>query len=182
MNIISLDLEMNQPSNTIIQVGAVVGNLSTGQIFETLNFYTNTDEKITDYIRTLTKIDNDVLMEKGQSLVSIYNQLKKVHNYYDCFRNPLTWGGGDSLLLKKQLLLKDEQIDWVFGDRWLDSKTVFQTYCVANNIKPQSGLAKSMTKLGLRFIGTKHNAMDDAKNTFVIMHELIRRMKHDGGV
>ena len=34
LNIISLDIEFEQPSEEIIQVGAMVGNLKTGEILE----------------------------------------------------------------------------------------------------------------------------------------------------
>ncbi|NDD84129.1 hypothetical protein EBZ38_07625 [bacterium] len=177
MNLISLDLEMNQPSNTIIQVGVVVGNISNGVVYEKHCFYTDTKEQISQYITTLTKVTNDDLKTHGQSLTSIYSEIKRLHEYYLCFRNPLTWGGGDSILLRKQLNETGEHIDWTLGDRWIDAKTVYQSYCFANDMKPQSGLAKSMTKLGLKFQGAKHNAMDDAYNTFSIYYTLLKRME-----
>ena len=48
---------------------------------------------------------------------------------------------------------------------------------MAMDAKTQSGLAKSMVRLGLKFEGTKHNAMDDATNTFYIYRKLLEELK-----
>jgi inhibitor of KinA sporulation pathway (predicted exonuclease) len=39
------------------------------------------------------------------------------------------------------------------------------------------GLAKAMTKLGLAFQGRKHNALDDALNTFRIYRALLAEFR-----
>ena len=101
--------------------------------------------------------------------------MRAMHNRYICFRNPLTWGGGDSLSLRTALGLDDEK--FLFGRRWIDAKTLFVSYCFANNLTHASGLAKSLRRMGLNFQGRKHNALDDACNTFIIYKKLLEKMK-----
>jgi len=170
LNILSLDLEFNQPSQSIIQVGAVVGNLKTGDILEEMCIEIHQDEVIAQFITNLTGVTQDQV-DNGVSLDDAYGVLKDMFIKHDCFRNCLTWGGGDSQLLRSQLGLDDNM--FLFGRRWIDAKTLFVSHCFANDIKHQSGLAKSMTRVGLNFNGTKHNAKDDALNTFTIYRRLL---------
>jgi inhibitor of KinA sporulation pathway (predicted exonuclease) len=73
------------------------------------------------------------------------------------------------------LLLDDDR--FLFGRRWIDCKTLYVSRCFARGEKHQAGLAKAMTKVGLRFDGRKHNAMDDAINTFFLYCKLIGELK-----
>jgi inhibitor of KinA sporulation pathway (predicted exonuclease) len=178
MKLLSLDLEMNQPSGKIIQVGAAVGDTDTNTVLETLSVMVNPYEQLNPYIIDLTAITQEQV-DNGVTLRSAYDQLVELQKKHNCFMNPLTWGGGDSIELKNQLIADnpDQYIDWAFGRRWIDVKTVFITYQLANGGKMQGGLAKSMTKLGLAFKGKKHNALDDAVNTFRIYMALLRKLK-----
>ena len=163
-------MEYNQPSGTIIQVGVVVGNLKTGEILEKYCKHVYTEEIIDPYIIKLTGI-NQIDVQNGISLQDVYDDLKVLHTKYNCFRNAITWGGGDSEDLRNGVELNDEM--FLFGRRWIDAKTLFVSHCFANNLKHQSGLSKSMNRLGMRFEGRKHNAMDDALNTFKIYRKLV---------
>lgn len=171
---------MNQPSGKIIQIGAVVGDVGTGEIVEELSIFVNPKECLSQYIIDLTGI-NQKDVDLGLPLLSAYEELKKIHSKYQSFINPICWGGGDSLELLNQIKLENpnfKDADWCFGRRWVDVKTVFISYRLGNKNKFQGGLAKSMTKLGLKFQGKKHNAKDDAKNTFLMYCELIKRFKY----
>ena len=174
---LAFDLEMNQPSNNIIQIGAVVGDLVTGAILEELNIYVNLseEEKVTPYITKLTGITQDHLDTRGIGLALAYSQLKHLHTRHSPFINPLTWGGGDTTCLRSQLAVVDSAaaVNWCFGRRWIDVKTVFQTVRLAQNKEFRGGLSKSLLKLGIKFNGTAHNAVDDARNTFLIYKELL---------
>lgn len=176
MKILSLDMEYNQPSQTIIQVGYVIGDLETGEILERVCREVKVDEIVSDYIVNLTGITQDQI-EAGSSLEDIYKEMKALHTKHGCFRNALTWGGGDSDDLRHALGLDDER--YLFGRRWIDAKTVYVSRCFAKGLKHQSGLAKSMLKLGLRFEGRKHNALDDAENTFRIYRKLLEDFNNE---
>lgn len=170
INLMSLDMEYNQPSRSIIQIGLVVGNLQSGEILESYCEHVYTKEIISDFIIGLTGIKQEDV-DQGRHLGDIYSNIVMLHTKYECFRNPLTWGGGDAEDLRHALGLDDER--YVFGRRWIDAKTLFISRCLARDEKTQSGLAKSLTRLGMQFEGRKHNARDDAINTFRIYRALL---------
>jgi inhibitor of KinA sporulation pathway (predicted exonuclease) len=177
INLLSLDLELNQPSGSIIQIGAVVGNLASGKILEEYSAYINCGEILDPFIINLTGIKQENV-DNGISLFTAYDQLKELHIKHDC-RNRgcvLTWGIGDMTCLRNALHLDEEA--FYFGRRFIDVKTVFISYQWANDLKHQAGLAKALTKLDLTFQGRKHSASDDAKNTLLIFIELLKRFKN----
>lgn len=187
-NFTSIDLELNQPPSPllnsgsfIIQVGWCVGNLKTGEILEKQSRFVQIPEPLNPFITTLTNITQEMLDTQGGTLDRAYQDLRESHLKYNCHPNPITWGGGDSKEMEAQLTelfpesLKDNY--FCFGRRWFDTKTVFQLWCLSQDIKMQSGLAKSMTKAGLKFKGTKHRADDDAENTFILAHHLLKKFR-----
>lgn len=171
INLMALDLELNKPSGSIIQIGAVVGNLKTGEILEEYLCHINVGEPIDPFITKLTGIRQEDV-DRGYSLKTSYQQLIEMHKRYDCFRNCLTWGGGDSIELRKQLNLDNER--FLFGRRWLDAKTLFISYRFSKGLSHQAGLAKALVKMGMKFEGKKHQACDDALNTFRIYRNLLK--------
>lgn len=175
-----LDLEMNQPSNSIIQIGAVVANIKTGEILEELSVIINPKEVINPEIVKLTGITQD-MVNAGIPIDEAYVQLADLHKKYDSFINLVTWGGGDSVALVDQLYGSEilKTVPNPFGRRWIDAKTVYVSYCIANGLDFRGGLAKSMTKLGLKFEGTKHNAVFDARNTFYMYKKLLELIKKE---
>lgn len=170
MRVTSLDLELNQPSQKIIQIGACVGDLKTGEIFEELRLYVKIDEPLNPYIIQLTGVTEEHLATEGLELKTAYAAMADMHLRHDCLINPLTWGGGDSLELRQQL---GEVEKFCFGRRWLDIKTVFQFHQMAKDQKIQAGLAKALTRVGMAFKGRKHDALDDAINTFKLAAKLL---------
>jgi inhibitor of KinA sporulation pathway (predicted exonuclease) len=174
MIMMSLDLEFNQPSGKIIEVGYVIGDIHTGVILERVSRLIQIDEKLHPRIISLTGITDEMLDENGISLEMAYAELAEKHKNSGCFRNAITWGGGDTESLRREL---GASVDWVLGRRWLDAKTLFVTRCIVNQQRVQSGLAKSMTRMGMVFDGKKHRAMDDALNTFIIFRALAGSLK-----
>lgn len=172
INLMALDLELNQPSGTIIQVGAVVGNLESGEILEEYLCHIKTTEEISEYITKLTGIRQEDV-NQGYSLQLAYEQLCQMHKRHSCFRNCLTWGGGDSECLKQQLNFDGEF--FLFGRRWIDAKTLFVSMRLARNEAHQAGLARALVKMGMQFEGKKHQACDDARNTFYIYRKLLNQ-------
>jgi DNA polymerase III epsilon subunit-like protein len=57
--LVSLDLELNQPSRRIIQIGAVVGNIRTGEIVSRFDSKVSPDEELSPAIAKLTKIKQE---------------------------------------------------------------------------------------------------------------------------
>ncbi len=175
VKILSFDLELNQAISgaKIIEIGACVGNPETREIIEEYTAIVNPHEQLEEKIIALTGITQD-MVDNGVTLLDAYEGMIKMAIRHDCLRMPLTWGCGDLPDLKTELPSRATRF---FGRRELDAKTLYQSYQIAKNDKIQSGLAKSMTKLGLNFKGTKHRATDDAKNTFVIFCALLDNFK-----
>lgn len=176
MNYLSLDLELNQPSNKIIQVGYVVGNILSGEVLYRQTLMVDPQEELNPYITVLTSITPENLVGAG-TVLNAYEAILPVADLYEVSTNMITWGGGDHEQFRSQAGLTDTR--WRFGRRYTDVKTVMAAYCMANNKKIAGGLSKSMGKLGLGFKGKKHWAEDDAYNTWRIYMELLKRMKYE---
>lgn len=174
LTVMAIDLEMDQPNNEIVQVGATVGNLETGEIFEKKKWYVKVGHPLNPKITALTGITDQDLEAFGRTLQEAYDGLCEMHTRYGCLRNPLVWGSGDSRLLRFQLGIRDKD-QYLFGFREFDVKTLYQVWRMSQGLKIQAGLAKALLNLGLRFEGRKHTADDDSLNTFRAAYELKKK-------
>jgi inhibitor of KinA sporulation pathway (predicted exonuclease) len=178
MKLTSLDLELNQPSGKIVQIGAVIGDTETGEITHRLRIYVNPGEPIAPFITELCNITQEQIDKQGVSLEEAYLQLKQFHRQHSTFMNALTWGGGDTQGIYDQLS-EDARLDWCFGRRWIDAKTVHVSNTIAKNNSVYSGGLKSALKAWkLKFIGRPHDAQDDAENTFRLYYEMLFNIRH----
>jgi len=171
----ALDLEMNQNSGKIIQVGYAIANTDTQVITQYPGIWVSIDEELNPKIIQLCHINTDVYNTEKTTLKHAYDIMAEEYKAKECRMNAITWGGGDTECLRKQLGMEDTR--WVFGRRWIDTKSIAQSYFVANGTSHPGGLAKSMTKLGLKFEGTKHRADDDAYNTIRVYLHLLNKLK-----
>jgi inhibitor of KinA sporulation pathway (predicted exonuclease) len=174
-NFMAIDLEFNMPSESIIQVGAVVGNLKTGEILDEYCSCIHQAEQLSEFIIKLTGVKQRDI-DFGIELDEAYIDLRFLHKKHQCFRNAITWGGGDTEHLRKALGIPEGE--YLFGRRWIDAKTLFVSRCFMRGEKHQSGLSKAMARMGLQFQGKKHNAVDDARNTFIIYRELLKEFNN----
>lgn len=173
--VVVLDLEFNQPSRKIIQIGAVIGDLRSKEILSEFSAFINPEEPLNPEIATLCGVTDEVLSLAG-TLQEAYDQLLRWLAPYADQRqlNPLTWGGGDSAELKAALGLTG---GWAFGRRWVDVKTLYTGYCHAKNIPAEGGLKASMRKMRLVFDGYQHDAKYDCRNTFRMYVRLLEEFK-----
>lgn len=174
MNLMALDLEFAQPCGTIIQVGIAIGDIKTGEILYTGQWDIKSDTQVSEYITNLTGI-TQADIDKGIPLQVAYDHMVLMHMQYECIMNPLTWGGGDSETLRKQLGMDEGR--WRFGRRWIDAKTLFIARQMARGQPYIGGLSRSMKKMGLKFEGEAHRASTDAENTFRMYHKLLGEFK-----
>lgn len=187
MHVMALDLEMNQPSGTIIQVGITIGDVYSGAVLEKRGWITYVPESldpINPFITTLTGITQQQVNE-GVLLVQAYKEMAELYKKHNCTLNFVTWGGGDHKELRRQLyeqkneVMPTEELPWEFGHREFDVKTLFLAFAMAQKLKVRSGLAKSLTRVGMAFKGTKHTAPDDAHNTFDLLVFLLKKLPKD---
>lgn len=183
---LSLDLELAQPSNAIISIGAVAFNSDTGEILDRFHEYVYQDEIISEYIIKLTGItQKDV--DSAETLGTVYQKLVHFKQKNKCHYQTVVWGSGDMRLLKEQVYKFyleaycgrwDSQNWWNFGRTEMNVKNLHQAILEAGGRNIQGGLAGSIKKYGINFKGQKHNSGDDALNTALIYCEILKKLKN----
>ncbi len=191
--LLSLDLELNKNEDTnaegnvtdIIQIGACVLNTETMEIEDLFNRYVsiitpmnNGELRLSRFITKLTGITDNKLNQEGVSLVDAVIDLYEFCKARELYRSGIEWGYADFSILQDQFLRRGgDPKKWYFARSHFDTKKIFQAQRIFLGENPQSGLSKSMSRLGLQFKGIKHNALDDAINTaemFVGLNQFLR--------
>ena len=172
INYFSLDLELNNLQNgttpKIIQVGIAISSPLKTDDIKTFSWYLDPEEDISSFITKLTGIDNQLIKEKAVPHKTVAEELGALIKSYNCFVNPVLWGGNNSI--NDATELKDEfrerGINFpFFGRRVIDVKTLYVFNQMVQGKTPSGGLRKSMISYGVNFIGTSHRAEIDAENT-----------------
>lgn len=178
MKIVSLDLEFNQLNNQprIIEIGLTIGDLRTHSILDSKSILVNPEEGITEYIATLTGI-TDYMLADAPKLPDAYKQMLAYLQSHGVHRQPIVWGGGDVSFLKQSV---NNPEDFPFGFTEMNVKTIVQAVLTSRGQPTQGGLAKSMTKFGLRFMGKKHRAIDDSRNTLMLYFKMLDMLRKVG--
>lgn len=178
MKIISLDLELNQPSRKIIQIGYVIADLNKNTIVRKRSLIVDPNEplgfiqdgrSITD-LTGITEVD---IKFNGRSLKDAYDILVMDIEELKPNRSCVQWGQGDSECLRQQLGL--DYNDYIFRPRIWDVKSLYQIHRAFENKALAAGLEKALEHLGMEFYGRPHDAMDDALNTYRVLYELGRK-------
>lgn len=174
-NFLSLDLEMNQPSGKIIEVGVAIGSLPKG-IHTIHTFLVDPGEPVSEFITSLTGIDDDAIRESCVSLDVVADKIGELITLHNCFVNPVQWGGGDSQKLVSEF--RNQGIDFpYFGRREIDIKTICTYLAMVQGRKPSGGLKSYISRYGLQFRGAPHRAAVDAENTLSLWFELLKRQR-----
>lgn len=181
-NYFSLDLELNNKNdgNTpkIIQVGVSIGSPTCPDELKTFCWYLDPQEPITEFISNLTGITDELIKEKAVPHQVVAEELGALIREYNCFTNPVVWGGGgegnDATELKDEF--EERNIDFpFFGRRVIDVKTLYVFNQIARGKSPAGGLRKSMISYGLKFQGQSHRAEIDAENTLRFFFYFLNR-------
>lgn len=176
---VALDLEYNQPSGTIIQVGVAIGSASQSQHeYVVRRWDLRVNESISEFITQLTGItDEDCRV--GVTLAQCAEELGNLLRENEVFVNPVTWGGGDSADLLRAFTQAQVEFHH-FGRRWIDVKTWATLLSLARTqtAKVQhGGLSKTMARYKLQFSGKAHRADVDAFNTLRLFFAILERQR-----
>lgn len=177
--VISIDLELNQPSRKIIQLGYVIGNVQKGTILLERSLIINPHEQLgmlsdkNMHITELTGI-NQEMVDNGIELSEAYKIMCEDIKKHNPTSTPVQWGMGDSECIMEELNLNWDT--FVFRKRTFDVKALYQVYRLFTNQGVAAGLETAMNSLGMNFLGRPHDALADAKNTFLIFLELGKKM------
>lgn len=177
MNVLALDLEMNQPSRKIIEIGVAVGNAQTLEIYDRKSFLVNPLEELNPEIIKLCRISQN-MVDTAPVLLESYKAMVEWVSTFNVHPMPVVWGSGDVPTLGDQMIQQYKgEYNWIFGRTEMNVKNIVQAHRMALGFNTQGGLAKSLKKYDINFNGTKHRAHDDAYNTLVIYFEFLKRMK-----
>ena len=172
---IALDLELNQPSNRIIQVGVAIGNaVQPESEYLVKAWLLDPLEPISDFITGLTGITDAAITEKSVPWTQMAQELSALVVLHDVFVNPITWGGGDSVELLQELRSREIEFKH-FGRRWVDIKTYHVLDSLAKGKSSAGGLRSVMAKYKLNFEGEPHRADVDAFNTLRLFFQFLER-------
>lgn len=179
---LALDLEMNQPSGKIIQVGIALGARQQPEAeYLTHAWLLDPEEPIAPEIEALTGISDRLIAQKAVPWAQMVAELHGFLAERPHFVNPVSWGGGDATTLLAEIVARDLNFPH-FGRRWLDVKTMHSLLSFAAGKNPSGGLRSVMGRYGLHFIGEAHRADVDAFNTLRLFFKLLERQTRLEGI
>lgn len=175
---LALDLEFNQPSGRIIQVGIAVGGFMQSQEeWLVRQWLLDPEEPISEFITQLTGIRDEDIRARAVSWEQMAGELGALITETRPFVNPVTWGGGDSVELLAGIRTRGIDFPY-FGRRWVDVKTIYTFLALAQRKKAaRAGLRSAMAQYKLQFLGTPHRADADAYNTLRLFFRLLERQE-----
>ena len=172
---LALDLELNQPSGKIIQVGVAIGDKNTRfEDYVVRKWFIDPQEPISEFINDLTGITDADIRAESYSHEYVARELGELIKEHKVFVNPVTWGGGDSVELLAEFCKNHADFPH-FGRRWIDVKTWYTYLMLTHDKAPSGGLASAMGYFKLHFKGAAHRADVDAANTLALFFKLLDR-------
>lgn len=172
---LSIDLELNQPSNKIIQVGVAIGSVdqSPGE-YIVKKWYVDPGEKIDKFIIGLTGITDSIIRSYCVSHDTVARELTELITEHQPWLNAVVWGYDDAGVLRKEF--EQRSVDFRhLGGRWIDLKTIYNFLAFTTDSDPRGDLKTAMSRFDCIFDGEQHRADTDAKNTLKFFFHLMRQ-------
>ncbi|MDB5388492.1 MAG: Exonuclease RNase and polymerase [Planctomycetaceae bacterium] len=151
----------------IIEIGAVMQNSRTFEVESEFQTFVRPvrHPELTDFCTELTGITGQQVVDAPGFQVG----LDALRKWMGGYKNALfcSWGDYD----RKQFLQDCEyqNIEYPFGSEHLNIKAEFSRTL---NLKKKLGITEALRHFGLRFEGSHHRGLDDAKN----MARVVRRV------
>lgn len=185
--VVALDLEFNKPSRNIIQIGAVVGDLLSGNIDSGFSCLVNPNGPLSPRVAALTGIDQEVA-DAAPSVDDAYLQMASWLKPYESIRSliPLVWEKNAGGILCDAIGLKPSDEEWCFASKVNNVKQFYalaRTHPLVFGLLMKFGLEtllvgsleSSVTQFGLTFEGEPNNAMYRAANIFRLYRSLMKQ-------
>lgn len=176
MHLVILDLEMNQPSGRIIQIGAVSLDMIRLEIVPFFNEFVNPQEPLDPYITKLTGITPDTL-KRADHLREVGTAFWEKIKEHSPASGIGAWGSDCQKFHKTSVNVGIDVPDVL---RMLNVRKVFSGIKVGHEDSIGTGLTKMLAAYGLPFEGQHHDAFDDAYMTTKLLISHIREMRQIG--
>jgi hypothetical protein len=157
-------------------VGVAIGSWDHYQddAIITRKWYLDPGEPIYPFITELTGITDEDIQTHAVSHQQLATELYDLCTEHVCYKNFVTWGGGDFAELKAEFDARGVAFRFG-GHRWIDVKTWYTLYMLSHARTPNGGLASAMAQFKLRFQGEAHRADVDALNTLKLFFAILDR-------
>jgi inhibitor of KinA sporulation pathway (predicted exonuclease) len=167
MKVAVVDLELTQNEGSqpqIIQIGAVCGDIHGHVLLNVFDMICNPGELPNSYITQLTGITPEQV-QQGVPLAEALRDFWVWVENNQSTKLIIEWGGGDIAALIEASHRLNVQVPRIFN---LNLKLIAQIMRAHKGTKRKGGLGNTLELYDLSFIGTPHNALHDAFNTFLL--------------
>jgi inhibitor of KinA sporulation pathway (predicted exonuclease) len=169
MKVIVVDLELNQPSNNIIQIGAILCDVHSHQILDTFSIICNPEGELpSEFITNLTGITQE-MVTNGVPLKEALKQFWDWVSNSNFSKTIVQWGEGDFRLLEKQSKERGVEVPRLTT---LNLKAVSAITRLHKGSKAKGGLHNTMELYNVPFYGNAHDGLVDAFNTALLLFRL----------
>ena len=188
MKICSIDIECNQPSGRIIQIGASVWDLQALREVDAFNKFIDPNEPI-NWDHKLRGGDGDTtlgdLLPFNQTIMDCFAlpQKEALGEFWSWFeqikcKKVIQWGRHDMACI-----VNDSKLARVAARNYeeFDIKKVYKIlYQPAFRLHKKMGLQSAIVANGMEFRGDPHNAYCDAYNTAKLFAKMFTRLRSFG--
>jgi hypothetical protein len=173
----SVDIEADQPSGNIIQIGAIIYEIFKGDFIAGQTFNKFLDWGIEPNWSQPLRYDQTTLGELLLPIKDTYDKQKLPHEQVfkefwkwiedNNIKNFVQWGSGDLKAIIEQSKIKK-------FDNSINLKNTYVSIFGPSMGNKKTGLFNTCKKFNLGFFGDHHNAYYDALNTAYLHHEMIK--------
>lgn len=178
MRLIVFDLEFNQPSKKIIQIGAVFVDTKTKEILSEFNRYVDPGEKLSEEIIALTGITQHQVNSSNFFSEAITEFWEWVSDC-KCGKRIAAWGDDLSLIISESEAVG---LSAPCKTNYFDVSMIFWWIRDVRGQRQKGGLANTLKSFERKFIGHPHNALDDSINAAFLLFDFTEMLTKYYGI